>query len=155
MSGGCGGTVGLVLIVLPVILFQIDPASPLGRTDWGDDSSGYCKLCTILGGIGGILMSLTRRDGNNSLGYVWAAGMFGGGVTSYLSFIASAQWVTFQDEPNINVFIIMICSMPGLIIFACIKKCSDYTFPEEQYVPVPDHHGPKEYSRRAVTAHNV
>jgi hypothetical protein len=142
---GCGRIVGILLVVIPVLIFQINPSTPLGRS-WADGD--YCKFCTVLGGIGGLLMA--RRE-DNALGFLWAAGMFGGAITAYLAYYASVEWIRFQNETDVNVFIIMICSIPGLIVFACIKRCSDYTFPMN-YASIPD--GPTNFSRRsgALTA---
>jgi hypothetical protein len=120
----CGLTVGVILVVAPVIIFQADPETQLGMS-W--EAGHYRTLCTVLGGIGGTLMA--RRGDNNYLGYRWAAGMFGGALTSNLSLYASAQYWLLAGEASVNIFIVLICSIPGLIVYAIVKRCSDRTFP--------------------------
>jgi hypothetical protein len=118
---------GILLIALPVIVFQFEyPETPLDR-----------KICTLLGGIGGALMA--SRCDKNALGFRWAAGMFGGAITSNLAYYFSVQWFMLVGGPSVNVFIIFFCSIPGLIAYAIISRCSDRTFPKE-YSPIPSIH---------------
>jgi hypothetical protein len=122
----CGLAIGLILVVAPAILFQADPETPLGMS-W--EAGHYRTLCTVLGGIGGALMA--RRGDNNYAGYRWAAGMFGGALTSNLSLYASAQYWLLAGEASVNIFIVLVCSIPGLIVYAIVRRCSDRTFPAD------------------------
>jgi Na+/proline symporter len=131
---------GILLIAVPVIVFQLEyPETPLDR-----------KICTLLGGIGGALMA--SRCNKNALGFRWAAGMFGGAITSNLAYYGSVQWFMLVDGPSVNIFIIFFCSIPGLIVYAIISRVSDRTFPD--YIPIPSSHSEhKQAPSGPVTIH--
>lgn len=116
--------IGISLIAVPIIVFQSKyPDSSLDRI-----------TCTFLGGIGGALMA--SRCDKNALGFRWLGGVLGGGLTSNLAYYGSELWFTLQGEDaSFNIFIIMVCSIPGLIAYAGVKRCSDRTFID--YRPLP------------------
>lgn len=116
---------GLLFVVLPVIFFQADPVTPLNRS-WQDGQ--YRMICIVLGALGGALMA--KRD-DGSLGFRWAAGAVAGAITAGLSYQASEKVYENMGVPSVNIFIILICSLPGFIAFLLVKRCSDYTFPEQ------------------------
>ena len=130
----CGKIIGVLLICIPIICLQLNPDHPLGR-EWEDGR--YRTICLILGGIGGSLMA---ARGGSALGYLWAGGFCGGLVTSALSYAASEEWYDLAGRGQMNIFLIIISSIPGLIVYLIIKRCSDYTFPHYQYEIVPDTH---------------
>jgi hypothetical protein len=117
--------VGLILVVLPVILFQADPVTPLNRS-WKNGQ--YRLICILLGALGGALIA---KRNNGGLGFRWAAGAVAGALTAGLSYQASEKVYENTEEPSVNIFIILICSLPGLVAFLVVKRCSDYSFPEQ------------------------
>jgi len=116
--------VGVLLIVLPLLFYQDQPEAPLNRT-WEDGQ--YRLICIFCGFLGGALMA--RRE-NGTLGFRWAGGAMGGATTAGLSYYASEKMFEDAGESSANIFIILICSLPGLIAYLVVKRCSDYTFPE-------------------------
>ena len=122
--------VGLLLIVVPVLLFQTNPVAPLNYRSWHDGQ--YRLICVCFGGLGGAIMA--RRD-HGRMGYLWAAGAMAGATTAGLSFVASQKVYESTGNPFINVFILLLCAFPGVLVFLVVKRCSDYTFPEQQFTP--------------------
>jgi hypothetical protein len=130
----CGRIIGILLIAVPVIALQIDPETPLGIS-W--EEGHYRTLCTVLGGIGGALMA--RREDNSVLGFLWAAGLCGGAVTTNLAYLASLGWLTTMGEASVNIFVLFLCAIPGLVVYGIVKRCSDYTFPNYNNSLVDNH----------------
>lgn len=94
----------------------------------------YRSLCIFAGALGGIL--LTRSEVSRQFGYKWVAGMLGGGITSAVAFYTSLVWLGDVGGPHANIVLIMLCGVPGLIVYGIVKCCSDYTFPESyQFIP--------------------
>jgi hypothetical protein len=100
----------------------------------------YRSLCICAGAFGGIL--LTRSEANRQFGYKWVAGMLGGGITSAIAFYTSLVWLEDApvNGPHTNIVLIMLCGVPGLIVYAIVKCCSDYTFPDS-YQSIPTYEG--------------
>jgi Na+/H+-translocating membrane pyrophosphatase len=112
--------------------------------DWS--RGNYRSLCICAGALGGIL--LTRSEASRHVNYKWAAGMLGGGITSAIAFYTSLVWlgdVGDEGGPHTNIVLIMLCGVPGLIVYAIVKCCSDYTFPES-YHSIPTTYNPPEGS---------
>jgi hypothetical protein len=124
---------GIAMICVPIICLQLQPEAPMGL-NWSREN--YRSLCIWAGAFGGIL--LTRNEASRQFGYKWVAGMLGGGITSAIAFYASLVWLgdVPVGGPNTNIVLIMLCGVPGLIVYAIVKCCSDYTFPES-YQSIP------------------
>lgn len=116
--------IGVLVIVLPLLVYQDNPEMPFNRT-WEDGQ--YRLVCILCGAIGGTFMA--RRE-NRVLGFRWFAGAVGGAITAWLSFFVSGKVYKDAGEASVNIFIILLCALPGFIGYLIIKRCSDYTFPD-------------------------
>ena len=117
-----GQVLGLVLVVMPVLLYQANPTKPVAE----DFSERYGSICIALGFLGGILIA--RRD-DGSLGFLWAGGGMAGALTAGLSYQVSEKLYEDSGNSSVNVFIILLSSLPGLLVYLVVKRLSDYTFP--------------------------
>jgi hypothetical protein len=122
-------------------------------------SQRYQTLCLILGGIGGILYS--RPEVARPYGFVWCAGMLGGAVFSTVAFQVSMAAMEYNQEammgsnPSaISVMSFLVGAVPAWIVYAIVKGCSDYTFPEDYYQPIPNGNTSTTTTEVAWTASN-
>ena len=104
--------------------------------DWSREN--YRSLCICAGALGGILLTRSRSEASRQFGYRWFAGMLGGGITSVIAYYTSLVWLgdVPVGSPHTNIVLIILCGVPGLIVYAIVKCCSDYTFPES-YQSIP------------------
>ena len=147
----CLNLIGIVLIAVPVIIFQVTPENPFGlmeRYGWSRDS--YRNLCVTCGAVGGILVSRTSSNGQSSSssssspiyrrdGYVWLAGLLSGITMSIIAFILSAKIYDATDDTEFNIFPFIAGAIPGFLVYISVKRCSDYTFPQRnmEYQSIP------------------
>lgn len=131
----CSHILGVLLLVAPVVCLQLQPKTfPLGL-HW--PLGQYRVFCIASGALGGSLLS--RRQENRP-GYRWAAGCLGGAVAASVAFYSSEALIKqVNDEPTFDLLIFALSAVPGLIVYALVKGCSDYTFPETHYHSLPDH----------------
>ena len=123
------------MIFVPIICLQLQPEAPMGL-DWSREN--YRSLCICAGALGGTLLARPRSEASRQFGYKWVAGMLGGVITSVIAFYTSLVWLGDVTEggPHANIVLIILCGVPGLIVYAVVKCCSDYTFPES-YQSIP------------------
>ena len=143
----CLNLIGIVLIAVPVIIFQVTPENPFGLIEkYGWSRESYRNLCVTCGAIGGILLSRTSSNSHDQSspiyrrdGYVWLAGLLSGITMSIISFILSSKIYDATDDTEFNIFPFLAGAILGFLVYISVKRCSDYTFPQRnmEYQPIP------------------
>ena len=169
---GCFNFVGIILIVLPTIVFQVVPTNPFGLFHETAHHHQWARITYLhyfvipCGSIGGILFSRTSPSSSHIRprdGYVWIGGFFGGMITSIIAYQMSTKLYDETSSTDLNGFPFIVGAVPGLIVYAMVKRCSNYTFPNtydnhssmtSSYQPIPTNSSGNHHSNKSSYQNN-